>query len=275
MTDRSRTMLMEEFPVLGAVDTTCHLGQWPFRLPASAAVDDLRDYARWYGLRSLWVSHLASLFGFDTRTGNEAVFAACGDDPLFRVFAVIDPRQSDWRQELAWAALSGAAGIRVAPGYHRYPVSLLTQVVDACAELELPLQLLTRLDDARVRHPLSPAEDLEPHHLADLIRARPAHPMLLSGLNHADWQEVSRHLGDDAPSAVRLDLWHVNGPTHVADGLARDPGRWVFGSGYPVQTPEATMLQLAASALSGDVRGKVCSGNAVAMLAGTATSPGT
>lgn len=266
MTATARALL-DAFADLGAVDTTCHLGQWPYRLSAAADVDRLRAYAEQRGLRRLWVSHLAALFGFDTRTGNETALASCHDDPLFRVFAVIDPRDPGWLGELEWAAGAGARGIRVAPGFHDYPVAELSPVIDACAEHALPLQLLARLDDARVRHPLSPARDLELFRIADLVRSRPDSPLLLSGLNWADWAELRRHLGDAVPPGVRLDLWHVNGPTKVADRLGDDRGRWVFGSGFPVQTPESTMLQLMASTLPGQALHAIVAGNAGVLAA--------
>lgn len=258
--------MLRSFRAWGAIDTTCFVGQWPYRLAAAADADDLRAHAERLGLRSVWVSHLASLFGFDTRSGNEAVLAACADDPLFRVFATIDPREASWRDDLDDAVDSGALGVRVAPGFHRYDVAALRPVLDQCVQRALPLQLIARLDDARVRHPLSPAVDLELHRIADLVRDAPAHPLLISGLNRADWTELNRHLGDAAPAWLRLDLWHVNGPTHVADLLGDDPERWVFGSGFPVQSPEATALQLAASALSPAALRAITSGNAAALL---------
>lgn len=247
MTVESRRLL-GRFSELEATDTMCHLGTWPYRLTAMTDADDLRAYAAAHGLRALWVSHLAALFGFDTRTGNEAALAACAGDELFRVFAVIDPSETGWQDELAWAADAGAHGVRVAPGFHHYPVARVSAVFEAAAVRAMPVQVIARMDDARVRHPLSPAHEVEVRDLAELVRTHGAHPLVLSGLNIADWRELSRHLGDDVPPAVRLDLWHVNGPTGVADGL--DPQRWVFGSGFPVQTPEATMLQLMASGLS-------------------------
>lgn len=265
MTAQGRAML-RAFAEHGATDTMCFLGQWPYRLSAAADADALRAHAERLGLRSVWVSHLASLFGFDTRTGNEAVLAACADDQLFRVFATIDPRDPTWREELDDAVAAGAQGVRVAPGFHRYEVSAVRPVLGACADRGLPVQLIARLDDARVRHPLSPAVDLEVHRIADLVRESPAHPLLLSGLNRADGIELNRHLGDAAPEWLRLDLWHVNGPTGVVDSLGDDPRRWVFGSGFPVQAPEATALQLAASALPGRALRTITSGNAAAML---------
>lgn len=264
MTEQARRML-GAFSELGATDTTCFLGQWPYRLSAAADADALRSYAARLGLRTIWVSHLASLFGFDTRSGNEAALAACAGDPRFRVFATIDARDPGWQDELDEMVAAGAQGVRVAPGFHRYDVASVRPVLDACAERGLPLQVIARLDDARVRHPLSPAIDIEVHRIADLVRDSSASPLLLTGLNRADWTELDRHLGDDAPEWLRLDLWHVNGPTHVVDRLADDPERWVFGSGFPLQTPEATALQLMASALSPDALRAIVSGNAAAV----------
>lgn len=254
--------LLDGFRDLRAIDVTCHLGQWPYRLAAAASADDLRDHARRHGLRGLWVSHLATLTGFDTRTGNEELLRACGDDPLFTPFAVVDPGAPGWRREVDWAAGAGFRGIRLAPGDHGSPPMSLLPVLEAAAGLGLPVQVLVRLDDARVRHPRSPARDPEMHELADLVRRAPAHPLVLSGLNHGDWRELSRHLGDDVPAWVRADLWHVNGPTFVPDEWAAEPGRRLFGSGYPVQTPEATMLQLAAAAMPEETRRRIAAGNA-------------
>lgn len=259
--------LLSSFSRLGAVDTTCFLGHWPFRLAASAEVSHLREHAARVGLRTLWVSHLAALFGFDTRTGNEAALAACAGDPLFRVFATIDPRQADWADELDEIAAAGACGVRLAPGFHRYELAEALPVVDMCVERGMTLQVLARLDDARVRHPLSSVIDVEIHRIADVVRARPEVAIVLSGLNLAEWVELRRHLGDDVPRSVRLDLWHVNGPTLVADRLATEPERWVFGTGFPIQTPEATALQLAASSLPRVALEAIARSNAEAVLA--------
>jgi len=244
--------LLHRFRTLGATDTMCHLGQWPYRLSSRADADDLRHHAARHGLREVWVSHLAALFGFDTRTGNEATLAACAGDELFRLFAVIDPSEQDWRQELTWVLERGFQGVRLAPGVHGYAAAAAGEVIDACATHGLTVQIIARMDDARVRHPLSPMRDVDPRALAELLRRPRAVPVLISGLNHADATELSRHLGDDIPPGVRLDLWHLNGPTGVLDEVGAHGDRWVFGSGYPIQAPEPTMLQLTASHLSAD-----------------------
>ncbi len=257
---------LQEFSGWSAVDTSCHLGQWPYRLAASAGPAELREHARRHGLSEVWVSHLAALFGFDTRSGNEACLAAAPGDEVLRPFAVLDASEPTWPAELAWAERAGFAGIRIAPGFHSHRLADALELAAGCASAGLVLQVLVRLDDARSRHPLSCARDLEPREVADFVRAAPVVPLLISGLNWAEAGEVARHLGDQVPETVRFDLWHVNGPLGVADLLAEHPSRWVFGSGFPVQLPEPTMLQLTASRLAPDVLAAITRRNAEQLL---------
>lgn len=266
MIGSAATRLLDDFRGLRAIDTTCHVGQWPFRLRARASADDLRVYADRHALSSVWVSHLAALFGFDTRSGNEEALRHCDDD-LFRVFAVLDPSEATWERELVRMAAEGIAGVRIAPGIHDYSATAARDLALACAELDLPLQVLVRLDDARVRHPLLPARDPQPEELAGLIRSAPSTRILLSGLRIEEWEHLRRHLDDIALPRTFLDLWHVNGPLNVVDSLGATEDRWVFGSGYPVQTPEPTMLQLTASSLAGADLAAVTSGTARRLIA--------
>ena len=251
---------------LEATDVTCHVGAWPFRLGAAADIDDLRAYAARAGLRRLWVSHLASLFGFDTRAGNAAVLDACAGDRLFAVFAVLDPSESTWREELDWALDRGAAGIRIAPSLRRHPLADAVALARACGERGVPVQLLVRLDDERVRHRMLAGDDPTPEEIAEFVRHTAGTDIVVSGLRWEGWSEVRARLSGDELDRVVLDLWHVNGPFRVFDALAAEPDRWVFGSGFPVQTPEATMLQLAASDLPAEIRRRIARTTAATLL---------
>jgi len=264
--------LLSSFSDEGATDVTCHIGSWPFRLGAAATVADLRSYAARHGLRRLWVSHFACLFGFDTRTGNEEVLSACGGDDLFRVFAVVNPLETTWHTEMDWALAQGAAGVRTAPSTLGHPLAAAIPLARACRERDVPLQVLIRLDDARVRHRLNPLDDPTPHDVAEFLRETAGTRIVISGLRWEERSEVAMHLADGVPADVAFDLWHVNGPFRVADQLAADPHRWVFGSGFPVQTPQATMLQLAASDLDAGVRRAITVDNAAAVLGDAARS---
>lgn len=264
--------LLSEFARDGAVDVTCHLGHWPFRLGASVTAADLRAHAGRHGLRELWVSHLSALFGFDTHTGNAAALSECGADPIFRVLAVLDPTDDAWERELDWALADGATGIRIAPAHHGYSLPDAARVAQACRERGRPLQVLIRMDDARVRHPRFDTRDPRPDEIAAFLRVTVGTSIVLSGLRWDEWLELSALLADSPTSDVFLDLWHINGPFRVADLLGDESERWVFGSGFPIQTPEATILQLAASDLSGRQRAAIAHRNATRALGEDAAS---
>lgn len=249
MTTSARTLLAD-FSGYLAIDVTCHIGQWPYQLGASSDMHALQEYITRHGLSAVWVSHLAALFGFDTRTGNEECLISCRDDPAIHPMAVINPLEETWRSELDWAIDAGFLGIRLAPGFHGYGQEPLVDVARATAPHGLVVQLLVRLDDERVRHPQSPASDVEIETAEALVRSVPEAPLLLSGLNWIEWQALTQALGDQLPPTLCSDFWHVDGPFGVTECLEEAGEHWVFGSGFPIQAPEPTMLQLSASMLA-------------------------
>ncbi len=105
MTAQARRTL-RAFADLGATDTTCFLGQWPYRLSAAADADALRAHAERLGLRSVWVSTPGVPVRLRHAHRQRGRARRVSDDPLFRVFATIDPRDPTWREELddAWPA---------------------------------------------------------------------------------------------------------------------------------------------------------------------------
>ncbi|MFC3765675.1 amidohydrolase family protein [Tenggerimyces flavus] len=249
------------------IDTTAFLGQWPWRLQASADAASLGVLASRVGVSSLWVSHLASIFGFDTRSGNEALFDAVETDDRLVPFAILNPDEPTAAKELAWAVANGARGVRLTPGYHGYQLSDPSAValVAAVGEMGLPLHVCARLDDERLRHRRFRADDVPLHELAELVRSQPRLPMVLSGLKATEWDEVRAHVGAADLSNVVVDLWFVNGPVGVIARL--DADQYAFGSATPVQSALATAAQLATAAIPADDLRKLSRGNAERVLA--------
>lgn len=268
--------LLDAFREGGAVDTTCFVGAWPSRLTATANGGELTAYADRLGLSGLWVSHLASLFGFDTRTGNESLLDACATDCRLRPFVVLNPTEADWEEELEWAIAQGAKGVRLTPSYHGYRLidGTARRLARTVAKRELPLHLLVRLDDPRVRHPRYVVQDPPVDELAEFLRpVGRGEAVVVSGLNRGEWGELQGHLGGDA-EGVLADLWFVNGPTGVVDEIGREGlhERFCFGSAYPVQTPEATALQLSVADLSQGQRHAIFRGNVERLQADIASA---
>lgn len=261
--------MLDPFVAQGAVDLTAFVGQWPWRLQVSTDGPGLSAYANRLGLSALCVSHLASVFGFDTRGGNEALFDLVRADDRLLPFPILNPTAPG---ELTWLTSMDIRGIRLVPGYHGYSLTdpAVAHVADTAAELGIPLQVCVRLDDERIRHPRFHAPDVPIHELAELIRANPGRRLILSGLNTAEWNAVRTQLNStDDLSGVIADLWFVNGPVQVIRQLCKQgqAGHFGYGSGTPIQTAEATALQLAVADIAAEHRRLLCHGNADRLLA--------
>ncbi|TMV43597.1 hypothetical protein FE783_34965 [Paenibacillus mesophilus] len=267
--------LLEPFAAQRAIDLTAFIGQWPTRLQIRMDTAELSAMADRFGLEGVCVSHIASIFGFDTRSGNEALFKETSDDGRLWPFAILDPTEPGWELELDWAIREGARGVRLVPGYHCY--SLLhpeaSRFAHAVAAAGLPLHVCVRLEDERLRHPRLQTMAVPYHELAEFIRPHPAVPIVLSGLRYQEWYSISAHLNDgEIADRVLLDMWFTNGPiAAVADICQSDvSARIGYGSCAPIQTPEATVLQIAAAAIGEESRAALSRGNA-ARVFGLAT----
>jgi uncharacterized protein len=263
---------LDPFVKQGAVDLTAFVGQWPWRLPVRLDGAALSAHADRLGLSALCVSHIASVFGFDTRSGNEELFELVRTDERLLPFPILNPIVDSG--ELGWLASMGARGIRLVPGYHGCSLGspAVATIADAAADLGIPLQVCARLDDERLRHPRFSAPDVPIHELAELVRRNPRRRLILSGLRSAEWDALRAHLNaTDDLSGVVADLWFVNGPVQVIRQIcaAGQAAHYAYGSGTPIHTAEATALQLATADISAGHRGLLCRGNAERLLTRT------
>lgn len=259
----------------GAIDLTAFIGQWPFRSASRADADDLVQMANKHGLTGLCVSVIDSIFGYDTRTGNEILFREAAKDERLLPFPIINPADASWQEELAWAAKSGAKGIRLTPGYHGYKPNepFMADLLQELAAVGLPIQLCTRLFDPRFQHPRYPADEIPLHTVAEWITMSSAtQNLMVSGLRIYEWDTIARHLpADFAADHVLCDLWFVNGPIAAIASLSASglTDRFAYGSCTPIQTAEATMLQLASANVTKEERFNLSTRNALRFLGST------
>ncbi|MCD9025309.1 amidohydrolase family protein [Cohnella silvisoli] len=263
--------LLKPFIDEHAIDVTAFIGSWPNRLQASAEQKDLSRMADRYQLKGVCISHIASVFGYDTRSGNEALFKACSQDNRLWPFAIINPTDEGWLQELQWAIDSGVRGIRLIPGYHQYKLDhpAVNRLIEIIEPYRLPLHVCARLQDERLQHHRFYTEAVPVHSLASMISAAGDNPLIISGVNSNEKDEISRYLhADQSIDHVLYDLWHVNGPLAVISQLCQkgQASQYAFGSCTPIQTAEATILQLSAANISESDRRLLCCGNAERLL---------
>jgi hypothetical protein len=261
------------FAGLRPIDTTVWIGQWPTRLQVQASAESLGAMAERFQLEGMCVSHIASLFGYDTLAGNEALFRECVKDERLWPFPVLNPADPTWRSELAWSVQEGAAGIRLAPGYHRCETAVgqMLVLLAAVREVGLPVQVCARLMDERIQHPFYQGSTVPLSVLAELTIAMQGQPLLISGLRLNEWDEVVRLLpeGTDMGSLF-FDLWYCNGPLGVISSLCAKGGdrSFLYGSCAPVQTVEATALQIDRAGITDGQRLALAAENARRFLQG-------
>ncbi|BBH22816.1 hypothetical protein Back11_41610 [Paenibacillus baekrokdamisoli] len=265
------TKRFEKFMELKAIDMTAFLGQWPYRLQSYAAAEDLIAMVNRLQLAGVCVSHIASIHGHDTRSGNAALLTECASDSRLWPFAILNPSEPGWKDELAWVVGSGARGVRLLPGFHGYDLDSpeVKELVLAVRKADLPLQVFLRLEDERLQHQRYKVKPVSIHAIVELAVALKGHRLLISGVRDYEWDEVWRQLPSELRTGQLLfDLWYCNSPLAAIASLCRRGGAvsFVYGSGVPLHLPEATVLQLAAAEISEEDRYALCLGNAMRFL---------
>ncbi|WP_147918218.1 amidohydrolase family protein [Ruania zhangjianzhongii] len=264
---------LESFATQQAVDVTAFLGLFPWRLQAHADAAALTRQADRLGLSGLCLSHLASVFGYDTRSGNEELHRVVEAEPRFSFTPILNPTEPGWQAELAWALGHGARGVRIVPGYHGYTLGhpAAADLVAAVQDAGIALHLSTTLEDPRERHPRYIVEECTTSQIADFLRLAQPVPIVLSGLRSGDWTEVRANLdaGHDL-RRVLLDTWRMNGPIGVLRTMCETPlaSMLAYGTCQPVQEPVASAYQLATATIDDAARQALAAQNARRVLPG-------
>lgn len=262
------TTIWDPFRELGAVDLMVFQGQWPFRHQSQSNMTNLIEMCDKFGLSGMCVSHISSIFGFDTRSGNEVLLEDSLIDERLWPFVILNPDLQDWRQELTWAISKGARGVRLVPGFHKYQLgdTRSIELLNELIALQLPLQICVRLQDMRLQHPHFIVEDVQLHQLAAFIASAANRlPLLISGLNKPEWDALHVHLNDDlARTHLYGDLWFINGPLAVVSQMCKlgYGDQLTYSSCYPIHTAGATAMQLMAANISDAERSSLSSLNA-------------
>ena len=261
------------FAACRPVDVTAFVGAFPWRLRASIDAAALGRQADRLGLSGLCLSHLASVFGHDTRTGNEELLDITSTDTRFWFTPVINPTEPGWQAELGWSVAHGARGVRLVPGYHGYTVGhpAMAELLAASNDLGIAIHLCATVEDPRERHPRYRIEECGPSDVADFLRAAVGQPVVVSGLRTLDWPGVHSCLdhGHDL-RRVLLDTWRMNGPVGALSGMCNEGWATLlaYGSCQPIQEAVASAYQLATAVISPEDRRALAAQNARGVLPG-------
>ncbi len=254
------------------IDVNVNLSRWPFRRTPCDELPRLIESLRGHGIQQAWVGSLDGLFHRDVGGVNLRLAAACREphDVQLIPFGTVNPKLPDWQEDLRRCAEDHRMpGIRLHPNYHGYRLDepVAGELFDLAARHRLIVQLVVRMDDIRVQHPLMQVPDVDTGPLVELVASRPAlHVQVLNGLATLRGSELKRLAGVDR---IGFDIAMKEGVGGVASLLREVAvGQVYFGSHLPLFSVQSALFKMRESELDEPQREAIQSGNARRLLAG-------
>jgi predicted TIM-barrel fold metal-dependent hydrolase len=250
-------------------DVNISLSAWPLRHLPYAQLPQCLAKLQSLGVTQAWVGSFDGLLHKDVGAVNTRLAGDCrrGPSGLLRPFGTVNPRQPDWREELPRCHEGHhMPGIRLHPTYHGYSLE-----DPACVELlveagrrEMLVQLVVRVEDPRMQHPLMRVPDLDVRPLTTLLERCPRTKLVLLNALQVLPATLLRDLA--ATNRVWFDLATLEGMGGIARILETVPlESLLFGSHLPLFLPESALLKLRETELTDEQHTAITCGNAIAL----------
>jgi len=279
------------------VDASAYVGNFPWRPLDSSAAEVVETMDR-EGVDRAVVSSLDAVFYRNPHAGNRELAAEIegledGNGDRLIPFATIDPTYPRWEADLAECVEDlGMRGVRLFPLHHDYPVDhpAVVDLMDACAEYDVPVMFVAMLEDKRQHHPnwelrdddLTGNKNWSRDHaeaLVDVLRDSPEVDVVVANA----WttaEDVVRGATEVHPDGVRLDNAVRSGETlFVLDDLYMyfpyqgaeiaetvGPDRLVTGPRIPLLNVQSHYVYTETLPVSEDEREGVRSENVLSLL---------
>jgi len=230
------------------VDVNVSLSRWPLRRLPCDETPRLVAKLKEHGVAQAWAGSFDGLLHRDIAAVNARLADECRrwGEGILLPFGSINPMLPDWTEDARRCREDlHMPGIRLHPNYHGYGLKdpIFSEVLALAEKHGLMVQLVARMDDVRVQHPLMRAPDVDLKPLADLLGGRPRLRLVLlngSGLLRGDER---KRLG--ALRNVWMDIATLEGVGGVAALLQDVPlERIVFGSHFPLFCFESALLKI-------------------------------
>ena len=258
------------------VDVNVYLSRWPFRRLACDELPKLIEKLQAEGVGQAWVGSFDGIFHKDVDGANARLTADCrkGRPGMLIPFGTVNPTLPDWREDLRRCHEEyDMPGIRLYPTYHGYgPEDLrFAELLALARQRDLIVQIVVRLEDVRMQHPLMRVADLDPKPLADALATQPElRVVILDALKTVHGAALDALV---AAGQVYVEISMLEGVEGIASLLRHVPvERLLFGSHLPLFLLESALLKLEESELTPAVREAITCGNAQRLLDGRGAS---
>jgi predicted TIM-barrel fold metal-dependent hydrolase len=251
------------------VDTSVHIGHWPFRRHGYEDPAKLIAKLRSVGVTEAWAANFDGLLHKDIAGSNARLAEACSASGGFLVpFGTVNPTLPDWEDDLRRCReVHDMPGVRLYPNYHGYKPDepVFAKLLALAGEAKLIVQLALRMEDERTQHPLISVLPVDPGPLAGIVaRIRGLKLQVINSMVEPRTETLVplARAGDVSFDFAMLE--GVGCVTRLVDRVGAD--RVLFGSFFPLFLAEAAHLKVKESAPPTDVVKKLFAGNARALL---------
>jgi predicted TIM-barrel fold metal-dependent hydrolase len=253
------------------VDVNVNLSHWPFRRTPCDELAPLLARLGKHGVTQAWVGNIEGLLHRDIEGVNRRLADVCRQQrsPELVPFGTVNPTLPDWREDLRRChEVYRMPGIRLHPNYHNYQLDnpLFAELLDTAGQRNLIVQLVVRMDDERVQHPLMKVPNVNLKPLPALLKARPKLPVvILNGQAAAKGALLTQLAG---AGRVYFDIATqelVAGVAGMVQAISAE--RVLFGSHLPLFALESAVLKIREAALDPKQQSLVEYENATRLLA--------
>ncbi len=253
------------------IDVNVHLSRWPFRRLRGDDPEELVSHLRSRGVGQAWAGSFDGLLHKDIEGVNRRLADDCRrhGGGMLVPFGSVNPKLPDWEEDVRRCVEEHRMpGIRLHPNYHGYTLEdpVVERLLRAAAGRGLAVQVVLKMEDERVQHPLVRVAPVDATILGSLAPNIPGlRLMILNGPGPLKPDAVKTV----AAAGVGYDFAMQEGITGVArliDQIGLD--QVFFGSHFPFFTWESSRLKVVESGLEASAERAVLSGNAERWLAG-------
>ena len=236
------------------IDVNVNLSRWPFRRLPYDELPRLIEKFRDCGVTEVWAGSFDGVFHKDIGGVNARLVDDCRKSQAVRLrpFGSVNPTLPDWREDLRRCHEDyHMPGIRLHPTYHGYRLDdpVFAELLTQAQQRGLIVQLVVRIEDPRMQHPLMRVPDVDTKPLPGLLAAHPELRLVLLGA----LQILRGHFITQLIQAgeVYFEISTLEGVGGISNLLSRVLGdRILFGSHFPFFILESAIFKLRESELS-------------------------